>query len=179
MSSGDLVFSDSAAQSMTLALQKAGHAVSDLSPADPGGFDLGDPTVIAAASDLFIGLHAFGQGIAVGIAHCEQAVASSRDSLAALDKQLEAAAAAAAPGSSSAFKRLPVTPGAAPGGAQAGRHVTVTKVDLDSLGGTSRHTTTWSGTRHETTTETRSNIFSDEETAPPGDVHDGEEGSER
>jgi hypothetical protein len=147
---------------MTSALGKAGAAVKGLRVADPGGFDLGDPTVAAAASDLFIGLHAFGQGLGVGIAHCEKSVTSSRDSIAAIDRQLEAAAAATAPGKSSPVKRLPVTAGAAPGGVTAGG-VTVTKVDLDSLGGTNRHKTTWSGTKSENKTETKSNALTGEQ----------------
>ena len=170
--SGDLVFSDSAADSMESALQKAGHAVGSLSPSDPAGFDLGDPTVLAAASDLFIGLHAFGQGLSVGVAHCEKSVSSSRDSLAAIDKQLEAAAAVAAPGTSSAFKRLPVTAGGAPGGVRlGGSGLTVTKVDLDSVGGVSHHKTTWTGTKDETKTETKSNIFTDESKTTHTETH--------
>jgi hypothetical protein len=169
---GDLVFSDSAADSMTSALSKAGSAVADLRPADAGGFELGDATVAAAASDLFIGLHAFGQGLVVGVAHCTKSVTDARDSLAAIDKQLEAAAPVApAAGISTPVKHDVPQPGAAPSGVNVAG-LNISHPDFSAVGQTSTHTKTYVGSTTYSHENTRS-LLTDERTETTIQESDG------
>lgn len=151
--SGDLVFSDDAADAMTSALRKARQAVGDLKPADPGEFDVGDSTVIGAASDLFIHLYTFGQGLSAGIAHCEASVSSSREALAAIDKQLESAASARPARKSSARPARKSRPNDTKGWFPLGNSGLTAKIDLDTVAGTPHEAKAWGPHQDQTESE--------------------------
>lgn len=170
--SGDLVFSDKAASDMSSALGKAAGSIVSLSPADPSGYELGDTNVISAASDLFIGLNAFAQGLSVGIAHCESTVGATKDTIAIFDQQLEAAAPQMATfGRTNPVKRSEAEPGPLP----TRTTVKVTNMDLSSIGGRSKSKSTWKG-KAETKHETKSNAITGESSTTASRKHsDGRE----
>ncbi|WP_022882021.1 hypothetical protein [Gryllotalpicola ginsengisoli] len=136
--SGELVFSDKAAKDISTALGRALAEIADFDLVDPSGSDLGDPTVTSAASELYIGLNAFTQGLSVGVGACQSTVDDANDTIGIFDKQLEAAAPKMAPkGDDKAVTFSNSTDG------RTG--ISVTDLDMGSIGGISAHRNTYRG----------------------------------
>lgn len=89
---GDLVFTQSAADSINGDLTSALNGLAGVVPASPATADLGHPAVTSAVGELFMRLGLYGAGLILGTQQCQKLVTDAGDKIGAFDRNLEAIA---------------------------------------------------------------------------------------